>query len=404
MARQIVLVAVLAFTAGTATAQLPDEDDWELENGYTTDLLFLHGLVNYSYDLAWQFDWERRRFADNALRLNTGSVASDELLTDIDVNINEALNDKWRVFAQFTRQGFRRRQGRDDLLLIGLERSIFESSALYFGVNPEYGKEFIDLEGGYGWYSDDRTRYFRLGVRFEDFQYSEKNQEGGTQESDTVKLVWATRLAFSDRLYLYSEGEFGSGFERIFPDAEESPDVSRHDRNDNQAELRLTLDGKDRQMWSLMLEYYEFAERKEFRQPGFDYDYESRQVNAGIEHIRYFGDRHRLRLLAQFVDWDASSVGFREHDYSRQEFTAGVFYEYLLRSSGWTFGYAGASPDFTYEATDPAASYAGGNYTDKLIVNWRYDFSDSAAIRFGISHEVSETGFGGGYVQYQMFF
>lgn len=403
-----ILLCGLLLAAGMASAQtpddLPDEDDWILENGYTTDLLFLHGLVNYSYDPAWQFDWERRRFADNALRLNTGSVASDELLTDIDLNLNEALNDDWRVFAQFTRDGFRRRQARDELLLIGLERRVFESSALYFGVNPEYGKEFIDLEGGYGWYSDDRSRYFRIGVRVEDFQYAEKNQLGGTQEGDPVKLTWATRFALGERLYLYSEGVMGSGFERSFPDADESPDLARHNQNDNQAEVRLTHLAEDGTLWSFNVEYFDFEELKEFRQPGFDYDYESRQLNAGVEHVRYFGDRHRLRLVAQFVDWEASSVGFREHDYSRQDVVGGVFYEYLWTNSGLTFAYAAGSPDFSYVSPEPEESYTGGSYTDKLIINWRYDFSKNATIRFGLSHEVSESGFGGGAVQYQMFF
>ncbi len=396
--------ALLVFAAAVAADELPDADDWELENGYTTDLLFLHPLANYSYDPAWQFDWEQRRFADNALRINTGSVSSDELLTDVDLNLNESLNDKWRFFGQFTRKGFRRRPVREDTLLLGLERQVFASSALYFGVNPEYRKEFLDLEVGYAWYGDDRSRYLRLGVRSEDFNFTDKNQLGGTQETDPLKLVWAARLPLGDKLYVYSEGEFGSGFERDFPDADESPDLLRHERNDNRAELRLTLLGERERLWSFMLDYVEFEELKLFRPAGFDYDYESRQFNAGVEHIRFLGERHRLRLLAQYVDWTASSVGFRQHDYERQDVIAGVFYEYLWPNSGITVAYAGGSPDYSYEALDPADSYTGGSYTDKLILNWRYTFSDNAVIRFGISHEAAEQGFGGGFVQYQMFF
>ena len=404
MHRLILLAGLLVLAAGTANAQFPDPNDWELENGYTTDLLFLHALLNYGYDPAWQFDWERRRFADNALRIKTGSVSSDELLSDIDLNLNEPLNDKWRFFGQFTRDGFRRRPNREDNLLLGLERRILDSSAIYVGVNPEYSKEFIDVEAGYGWYNDDRTRYVRLGVRLDDVNYEGKNDVSGTQENQPVKLTWAMRLAVGATAYLYTEGEFGPGFERTFPDAEESPDVARHDRNDNKAEVRLTFDGEDRKLWSWILEYYDFSELKQFREPGFDYDYESRQINAGFEHVRYFGERHRLRVAAQYVDWEASSVGFREHDFSRNDLTAGVFYEYLWPNSGVTIAYAGASPDYAYEAADPNESYTGGDYTDKLILNWRYSFSDDAVIRAGISHEAAESGFGGGFVQYQMFF
>lgn len=398
------LLLLLLLAAPIAFAQLPDEDDWEFEEGYGINLLFLHGLMNYSYDLEWQFEWERRRFADNALRINTGSVASDELLTDVDLNINEPLNDKWRFFGQFTRDGFRRRQVREDLLLLGLERSLFESSALYAGVNPEYNKDSIDVELGYAWYGDKREKYVRLGVRLEDVSWTDKNQEGGTQEEDPVKLVWAARLPLGESAFVYTEGKYGTGFERIFPDPEESPDVSRHDRNQNQAEVRFTLLGKERQMWSAMLEYYGFDEQKEFRTPGFDYDYDSRQINFGVEHIRYFGERHRWRFLVQFVDWEASSTGFRQHDYSRQDILGGVYYEYMWATSGVTLAYAAGRPEITYDALDPEDSYELGRYTDKAILGWRYSFSDNAIIRVSISQEVSEGGFGGGAVQYQMFF
>ncbi len=149
------LAATFLAAVAPALGQTP-RADWEFQNGYDTNLLYLHALVNYAYDLEWQANWERRRFADNALRVNTGSVSSDELLTEIDINLNEALNDNWRFFGQFTRTGFRRRPGRGEQLLLGFERALGQSSAIYVGANPEFGKEFIDAEAGYAWYGDDR--------------------------------------------------------------------------------------------------------------------------------------------------------------------------------------------------------------------------------------------------------
>ena len=43
------------FLASAVSAELPD-DPWELENGYETELLFLHALINYSFDPQWQLD------------------------------------------------------------------------------------------------------------------------------------------------------------------------------------------------------------------------------------------------------------------------------------------------------------------------------------------------------------
>ena len=379
-------------------------DRWDLLDGYDFNLLYVHSLVNYAYDLEWQANWERRRFAGNALRVNTGSVSSDQLLTDIDLNLNVALNDKWRFVGQFTRNGFRRRQVREDQLLLGLERSLGKSSAIFVTVNPEFGKDTIDVEAGYAWYADDREEYVRIGVRAEDMNWTTKNVVGSEQIEDPIKLVWAVRVELGEKNWLYTEGKFGTGYERIFVEPELSPDLAAEDRLENTAEVRFGHRGDEGTLWSVFVDYFEFEESRIFRTPGLDYDFRNRQVNGGIEHIRLIGERHRLRLLAQLVDVQGSSRGFLEHDYERQEVVAGAFYEYLWPSSGVTVAYAAGSPDFSFEALDPDESFSGGDYTDKLILGWRYTFSENAEIRVSIAHEISEQGFGGGAVQYQMFF
>jgi len=116
------LLLTLLLCGTGASAQVPDED-WDFEDGYQTQMLYLHSLVNYAYDLEWQYEWERRQFAGNALRVNTGSVSSDELLTDVELNITQPLNEKWRFMGRFTRDGLRWRPVREEQLLLGLERS-----------------------------------------------------------------------------------------------------------------------------------------------------------------------------------------------------------------------------------------------------------------------------------------
>ncbi len=397
-------LALASLAAGLpAAAELPG-DPWELENGYETQLLYLHALVNYAYDVEWQFEWERRRFADNALRINTGSVSSDELLTDIDLNLNEPLNDKWRFFGQFNRAAFRRRPGRGDQWLLGLERSLDDRNAVYVGVNPEFNKEFIDAEFGYARYSKDREQYLRLGLRAVDLNWTSKNQVGGTQEQSPYKLTWAVRQAIGKDLYLYTEGLFGPGYERLYPDAIESPELAREEQREDEIIVRLTLKQPNQGFWSVLVDWYDFSERKEFRVDGFDYDYENRQLNVGLEHVRLLKERHRLRLLLQYVDQTASSRGFRGHDFERSDVLAGVFYEYLWPNSGLSLAYAAGQPDIAYLADNPDNSFAANDYTDKLILGWRYSFSKDAAIRVSVAQEVSQQGFGGAAVQFQMAF
>jgi len=397
------LLFLLLACSASASAQLPDVD-WEFEQPYRDQMLYLHALVNYSYDLQWQLDWESRQLADNALRVNTGSVTSDKLLTDVDLNINEALNDKWRFQGSFRRDGLRQRPNRKEQLLLGFERSIFESSALYVMVNPEFNKEFIDVAAGYTLYRDGRQQYVRVGVLLEDMNYGTKNDLGGDTEQDSVALQWAVRLGLANDWFLYSEGEVGGGFERVFPDAAASPDVLRHEQQANKAQLRLSRSVEDGMAWSAWVDWQDFNEVRQFRQPGFDYDYENTQLDIAVEHARIFSDRHRLRLLLHYVELKAESFGFNEHAYDRKDILGGAFYEYLWPNSGATFAYAFGQPDIAFRAPDPAENYELDDYRDKLIVSWRYNFSDNAQIDLSVSHEVSAKGFGGGAVRFQMFF
>lgn len=400
-ARYLLLTLLLCGTG--ASAQLPAED-WDFEDGYQKQMLFLHPFINYAYDLEWQYEWERRQFVGNALRINTGSVASDELLTDVDININQPLNEKWRFIGRFNRVGFRWQQLRDEQLHLGLERSILGSSAVYLTVNPEYNKESIDIAAGYAFYKDNREQYIRIGLLAEDFDWETKEELGGKQDQDPIAVEWAIRLGLGNNWWLFSDGKVGTGFERTFPDATTSPDVSRHDRHENKAQVRLTRGEQDGKAWSAWISWYDFNELKEFRPPGFDYDYSNTVLNVAVEHTRLIGERNRLRLLAHFVDQQAESIGFNAHDYDRQDILGGIFYEWLRPTSAITLAYAFGQPDIIYTAPDPTDNYNLDDYRDKVILGWRYTFSDDAQIRLSISHEIAEEGFGGGAIQYQMFF
>ncbi len=143
---------------------------------------------------------------------------------------------------------------------------------------------------------------------------------------------------------------------------------------------------------------------QEFRPPGFDYDYSNTVFDVAVEHTRRIAERHRLRLLVHYVDQQAESIGFNGHDYDRQDILAGVFYEYLWPMSGVTFAYMAGQSDIIYIASDPGGDYKLDDYRDKVMLGWRYTFSEDAQIRLSISHEAADQGFGGGALQFQMFF
>ena len=393
----------LLFSAGIAHAELPQEN-WAFEESYQNDLLYVHALANYSWDLEAQLAWELNQFTDNALRINTGSVSSDRQFTDIDLSLNQQLNDKWRFSGRFERDGQRRRTVTTEQLLLGFERSLLDNSAVFVTVNPEYNKSFMDVAIGYALYRDQREQYLRVSMLLEDINFDGKNDVGGVEQQQAVSLEWVARLRLPGDWVVYSAGRVGQGFERRFDDAVASPELASQAQRNNRAELRFSRQGEDGALWSFWSEWVDFEDERAFRTPGFDYRYANREFTLSAEHVRLLADRHRLRLVAHYVDREAESVGFNGHQFVRNDVIGGAFYEYLRINSGISVGYALGVPDFEYAAVDPDASYADGHFSDKLIVGFRYSFSERAEVRASISHEFSKRGFGGGAVQFQMFF
>ena len=298
----------------------------------------------------------------------------------------------------------RQRAGSDEQLLLGLERSVFDSSAIYLMVNPQYQKESMDLALGYTIYKDDREQYVRAGLFLEDFTYATKNRVGATSEQEQIALQWQVRLELGNEWYLYTDGEVGNGFDRAFDNPTKSPEIAGHQRRENAAEISISRFEKNGLGWSFWVEWYDFMEATQFRQPGSDYDFNNTQFNVSAEHTRVVGDRHRWRFLVHYVEQRAESIGAGAHIYDRTDLLGGASYEYLWQNSGAALAYAFGQPDVSYMPANSVNGFEFNDYTDKLIASWRYRFSNDAQVRLTLSHEVSNQGFGGGSVQFQMFF
>lgn len=411
MSSRIPTLLFALLLGSAAEAQTPDtEAYWDFLSIYDDTLLNVHWLANYSFDLEWRFEWERRQLADNALRLAAGSVASDGLLTDLDLNINEPLNEKWRFQGRFIRVGTKQLGRGEDQLLLGLERSVFKSSGIYFMLNPQYEKEFLDFTAGYTFYKDDRQQYVRLGVFLEDYEYERKNKVGARSEQDPIALQWQARLGLGNEWYLYTEGDVGNGFDRVFEDPIESPELARHSRRENSAELRVSRFDADGEGWSVWTQWLDIQEAKEFREPDLFFDYRTTQIVVSGEHIRIVADRHRLRFMLHYVDFQAERTGHYAHEFDRTEIVGGVFYEYLWPRSGLTIAFAAGFPEIDFRIDDPNEVFDIDSNGEKLIIGWRQEISRNAHVRVLISQEVTPSdgdfagGFGGGSLQYQMFF
>lgn len=395
------LVCLLCLPIGKLLAQ-PAEPDWPYEDFYDNSLVNLHQLGNYAYDLEWQLDWERALLAGNGVRINTGSVTSNELATRADINLNVPMNERWRFQGHF-----RRDQGPDgdaeDELLVGVER-FFGNSSLFAQIDPQLNKENIDFFAGYTSYGDEtRTTYTRIGLLFEDIVYNDRNDAGSTTENTPIALRWALRRG-TDRWWVYSDGTVGTGYQRSFDGSATENGLVEEERRDNRARIRLAHESDTGALWSLWFDWADFNDKRTYTSPEFDYDYRRERYNLAAEHIRILGDVHRLRFLVHLLFQRADSTGFNAHSYRRDEPLGGVFYERLWSRNSLMAAAVVSAPDAEYEGSVDEAQRLPESFADKLILGWRHRFSPEAQLLVSVSHKVTGDGFGGGNVQFQMFF
>ncbi len=389
-------------TPGTALLAQTAEPDWPYEDFYDNSLVNLHQLGNYAYDVEWQLDWERQLLAGNGVRINTGSVTSNDLATRADINLNVPMNEHWRFQGHFRRDQSPE-QNDDDELLVGLER-FFGDSSLFAQVDPRLDKESIDFFAGYTKYGNEaRTTYTRIGLLFEDIVYNDRNDLGGTTDNTPVALRWAIRRG-TDRWWIYSDGTVGTGYRRSFDASAPESALLEEERRDNRARLRLSHETDSGALWSLWFDWADFQDSRSYSTPEFDYEYRRERYNLAAEHIRIVGDVHRFRFLVHLLVQRANAEGFNAHSYERDEPLGGVFYERLWTKNSLMAAAVVSAPNASYEGWVEEAQRLPESFADKLILGWRHRFSPEAQLQISVSHKVTGAGFGGGNVQFQMFF
>ncbi|MEM8766551.1 MAG: hypothetical protein AAGE43_03850 [Pseudomonadota bacterium] len=404
MAHTVSLCAALTslLMPGATLLAQPGEPDWPYEEFYDNSLVNLHQLGNYAYDLEWQLAWERQLLAGNGVRINTGSVTSNDLATRADINLNVPMNEHWRFQGSFRRDQ-NPEQNDEDELLVGLER-FFGDSSLFAQVDPGLNKENIDFFAGYTKYGNEaRSTYTRIGLLFEDIVYNDRNDLGGTADNTPVALRWAIRRG-TERWWIYSDGTVGTGYQRSFDTATPESGLLEEERRDNRARIRLSHETDNGALWSLWFDWADFQDKRSYSNPEFDYNFQRERYNLAAEHIRTVGDVHRFRFLVHLLFQRAEAEGFNAHSYQRDEPLGGIFYERLWSKNSLMAAAVISAPNAEYEGTVPEAERLPESFADKLILGWRHRFSPQAQLLISVSHKVTGDGFGGGNVQFQMFF
>ena len=377
--------------------------DWKYEQPYTDEFLYLHSFVNYSYNAFWKFDWERNLVKTNGIKLNFGSVTTADLQSDSRLVFNQKIGDGWRFKGNGNYRANRFENSHVENLFVGMEKTIINNVGLFFLINPLYNKEFTDISFGALISNDNREKYLSAEIKLEDFLYNEKNDFDGKSVKDPIVLNWELRYGI-EKFWFYFGGRLTNGFERKFDNSELSPEMIYHSQKVNRLNANLYYLFADRSIISFSYYYYSFAEAKQFYDQEFNYSYSNKINDIAIEIIYNFKEMNNFRLVSHYLFQRAGSSGFNAHDFERNETMNGLFYERIIGNNFIEVGYMFSIFNWDYNSQDNEKDYYRKDNSSKVKLSWTYKFKNNAQLQFSLSHEIDTNGFGGGNLQYQMFF
>jgi hypothetical protein len=124
-----------------------------------------------------------------------------------------------------------------------------------------------------------------------------------------------------------------------------------------------------------------------------------------LDYLITLEDVNRLRLQLHYVTKSGQSVGYREHNFDRDDFLSAFSYERFFGRHIIELQYMFALPSWDYQSfhdQEPSSECKGT--MDKIKIGWTYQFPQSSKIHISVSHEVQVGNFGGANLQYILLF
>jgi hypothetical protein len=382
--------ALLVFSAPVRAAELP--------GGGPVPLLYLHPLVNYGFDPEWTRAWERGLQAHSSLRVNVGSVSTDDFLTDVELHLTEPISKRFRVLYDLRWFDALHVDPRDTEHFLGFELAAASWLGLQGQAHPAPDKEELDLRFGVLLHDASREQYARVLVRWDDPLFDDKNDLGAMQGRTATSLEWAARGRWRG-VEAFTEGSYGSGSERSYPDSMKVPEPAAESRDLNGSVTRLRGLFAPGRFVELELLHHEFESSVTSRVASSAETYRNRLFDFVLRGVWRLDAAWRLRGEIHRLDQEASAPSFQ---YAREDWMPALW---VRRAFGPVHsievGYMGTRYDWTGSPGDPAAE---NGYKQKLELAWLIEPSDRARVQFSLSHEPDPQKFGGANVQVQVGF
>ena len=397
-ALQFLLLMILVCPQGYA-----QDPNWKFDRNYKDDLLYLHALLNYDMSPWWYYDWEKNLNSKNGIKLSFGSIELNKFLTDFKANLNVELTEGVWFRNINIWYGSQHRNLEEKTFLLGLDKSLYKPLYVFLMFDPALNKDEIDAYLGFYVADSTQENYLRLGLYFDDFDYDVRNEVEGESIEDPLGVRWFGRYQF-DRFTFYSDGKLTSGFERAYPDSLIPPGLNWHKQQENQFNVKAYYHFSEFNFIQAGYWYYYFEEGMRFDDPGLDYLYNNELHQFYLKYVFTYGHKNRFRAGFDYVRQDAEASGYKNYNYKRKEIMPSFFYERLFEKQIVELGAVFSLYDFNYDSAIPEESFIMDDAVEKAILGWTYMFSENSHLKVSLSHVFSIQGFGGGNVQYYVYF
>ena len=382
---------------------LSQQIEWDHDEGFNDNLLYLHVYENYEFHPLWYCDWEEKYFSHSSIRINIGSVEVNDLMKNIRILINEKLNDYWWFQADLKYYDTHFINEEEEFSYLGFNVDIFNFLGLFLQFDPAFDKELINSRFGISIQNDERNQFIRLGLTYDEFLYDEKNNLGGKVLQAPRGILWQGRAKWNN-FTVFTEGKFSSRFERAYPDSIKSPSMSYHEKGKNQFKLHGYYDTGSQSKLIFGLNYYDFNDAKEFRDSLRYYNLNNNFITGNLQYLFYLYDHYRFRVSGRYISQNSTTDGLKDYDYKREEIIPSVFWEYFFGSHIIELGVMQSFYRWDSQSAMQEYQLYEKNRIEKVKLGWTYTFRNKSILQISISHVFSIFGFGGGNIQYQLFF
>lgn len=399
MNKKIILSIIFLFTASSIYGF-----EWTFDKTYNRERLYLHVVTNYAFDHRWEYKWERKYLKNNQFKINYGSVTTSELLSDVELIINQEIGKGVRFQNYLTRYSSLHKNSRKNSNFMGFEKSIFNNVALFLLFNPYSDKEKMDGKLGFTIYNSDREKYLKLGLQWNDFVYNSKNGKSGNNLRENYILNWKLRTG-NNKWTLFSKGQLSNGLKREFTKIEKSPEINFHENKVNEQETKLYYQPDQGMLFELRSKYYHFFAEKHFWDNRYNFAYENDIYQTSLYATIDLSSMFTLRNEVHYILQNSRAEGYRNYDYNRHEiFFPDIFLDCNIKNHVVFLGYFGSTYKWNFDSELDKNDFDEKGYIDKVILGWTYKFPGRARLKMSISHITTVNGFGGGNLQYIMFF